>query len=334
MSDTKQILLKKSTMSSENRIVKWTIPDGFEELPEVVNRNDYTDALSSLEVNEIAKKCLSLSLKEVEKVFDYATQDIPHKLEGIGVDLGAGTALLSAIAVSKHPDIKKIYAVEIVDGYPKKIVPKVAADLLKEDAHKIIPVIGSFDDMELEDNSVDFVIEIHSLHHSHDLNKTLAEVNRVLKPGGLLVCIDRSHPDSLTERDRERLMSRVYSKEFLIKNGYPGDITLTRRENGEHEHRISEWKNYFTTNGFDILSISYMMKPFSFKKFLENIPSYLPPFLVETIFGKDTSRVKRVGFDRELMKLKGKVDGSVVTFKRDYSVFVCSKKIDNLIVEK
>ena len=57
----------------------------------------------------------------------------------------------------------------------------------------------------------------------------MTECARVLKPGGLLLCFDRCHDDSVSDADVERLLSKVYSRDFLVANCYPPDITLTRR---------------------------------------------------------------------------------------------------------
>ena len=44
-----------------------------------------------------------------------------------------------------------------------------------------------------------------------------------------------------------------YDEEFLIKNHRHKDLILTRRQNGEHEHRIFEWKKFFHDAKFELL---------------------------------------------------------------------------------
>ena len=43
-------------------------------------------------------------------------------------------------------------------------------------------------------------------------------------------------------------------KEFLKKNYRKLDEKLTRKENGEHEYRFYEWKEFFQKTGFELVS--------------------------------------------------------------------------------
>ena len=92
------------------------------------------------------------------------------------------------------------------------------------------------------------------MHHSAYLSKTLTECKRVLKDDSIFVIVDRSHNNSTPDSEIERMLNIVYDEEFLIKNYRTKDTILTRRENGEHEYRFFEWKNYFKQAGFEILS--------------------------------------------------------------------------------
>lgn len=73
-------------------------------------------------------------------------------------------------------------------------------------------MVGNFDDIKLENESVDFIIEFDSLHHSFNLDKTIRESARILKPGAKLLAIDRSHWS--TSR-KEGMNLRIL---FILKN--------------------------------------------------------------------------------------------------------------------
>lgn len=49
--------------------------------------------------------------------------------------------------------------------------------------------------MGIEDDTYDLVVALHVLEHVHDLNETLAEIHRILRPGGMLfaVCPSVTH---------------------------------------------------------------------------------------------------------------------------------------------
>jgi hypothetical protein len=75
-----------------------------------------------------------------------------------------------------------------------------------------------------------------------------------LKPNGIFIIVDRAHNNFTPDSEIERMLNIVYDEAFLIKNHRPKDLILTRRENGEHEHRFLEWKNFFKKSGFKLIS--------------------------------------------------------------------------------
>ena len=63
----------------------------------------------------------------------------------------------------------------------------------KSDQKNITIMEGSFNEIPLPDSSVDFIVEENTFHHSNDLDMTLKECLRVIKPGGKMILIDRFH---------------------------------------------------------------------------------------------------------------------------------------------
>ena len=143
---------------------------------------------------------------------------------------------------------------EIVDDVVRLCHPIVKKTILKENYNKVISVIGDFDHLKLENNSLDFAVSWDSMHHSSDPVKTFKECRRVLKNDGIFIIVDRAHNNSTPDEEIERMLNIVYDKEFLIKNYRPADLTLTRKENGEHEYRFFEWDRFFKESGFELLS--------------------------------------------------------------------------------
>lgn len=176
-----------------------------------------------------------------------------ESLKGVGIDLGGGIGCVSSTIALKN-NVKKIYSLEIVEDVVRLCQPIVINKILKNKSHKVISVIGSFDNIELEDNSLDFAVAWQSLHHSNNPVITLKECYRVLKPEGKFIIIDRAHNNSTPDSEIERILNIVYNEEFLAKNYRPKDTILTRRENGEHEYRFCEWDNFFKESGFKLVS--------------------------------------------------------------------------------
>ena len=81
-----------------------------------------------------------------------------HKLQGIGLEVGAGCGAFSSV-IAHIPEVHKVYGVEICEPIVRDLMPTVGRFVLGDDLHKLIGVVGEFDNLELEDSSVDFVFD-------------------------------------------------------------------------------------------------------------------------------------------------------------------------------
>lgn len=208
--------------------------------------------VSSHGYESIINEYVYIDTKQVEKTFKLIpnTWDL---IKGIGIDLGGGVGCISS-TLAKKDQVEKIYCVELVEEAVNLCHPIVKNKILGKKANKVQSVIGDFDQLELPDNSLDFAVSWDSMHHSKDPVKTFEECKRVLKPNGMFIIVDRAHNNSTPDSEIERILNIEYNEEFLIKNHRPTDLVLTRRENGEHEYRYSEWYDFFEKSGFEVLS--------------------------------------------------------------------------------
>ena len=189
--------------------------------------------------------------ENVENTFDIIPNSSEH-IHGIGIDLGGGVGCISS-TLAKRKNVKKIYCVELVEEAVTMCQPIVKREILKENDNKVISVVGDFDDLNLENNSIDFAVSWDSMHHSMNLVKTLKECKRVLKKNGIFIIVDRAHNNSTPDSEIERMLNIVYDENFLTKFYRPKGTILTRKENGEHEHRFFEWDNFFEGSGFKLI---------------------------------------------------------------------------------
>ena len=67
---------------------------------------------------------------------------------------------------------------------------------------KLECVIGDFNDLKVPDNSLDFVLDFDSIHHSEDFELTFKEIGRVLKPVWFYYAIELNQTTYLTSRFR------------------------------------------------------------------------------------------------------------------------------------
>jgi SAM-dependent methyltransferase len=207
---------------------------------------------------QIYKEHIYMEKDELLEILEISINANDFDMLGVGVELGSGCSAISVELVKLNQNIEKIYAIEIVPEIVEyAAVPLIYMHNVEE---KVVPVVGSFDDIKLSDNSVDFIIEFDSLHHSFDLNRTIRESNRVLKPGSKLLAIDRAHW-STSKRRRNELENVKYSKEFLTARGLDPNIAVTRAENGEHEHLLDDYLITFKNAGFTDVRWVFLIDP-------------------------------------------------------------------------
>ena len=248
--------------ASAPKVVYWQDPENLHELVYVHSRSFVTNFSleNSPEIQEkqIYSEHIYIEKSELLEIIDIAISSTGFQPQGVGVELGAGCAAISVELVKSNPEINKIYAVEIVP----EIVEFAAVPLI--DMHmnneKVIPVVGDFDSLKLKDESIDFIVEFDSLHHSFNLEKTIAESGRVLKSGGQLLAIDRSHW-SASKRRRLELENQEYSIKFLEDRGIPVETRITRADNGEHEYLLSEYIGAFKHAGFSEIKWVFLIDP-------------------------------------------------------------------------
>lgn len=155
-------------------------------------------------------------------------------------------------SIAQSAQVKKVYCVESVVSVVNLLQPIVKDQILGAESDKVISVTGNYDQLQLEDQSVDFAVAWDSMHHSPDPVNTLRECARVLKPRGTLVVVDRAHNNETPDAEIQRMLNIVYGAAFLKSSYRDPTMKLTRRENGENEYRYREWEKFFGDAGFQM----------------------------------------------------------------------------------
>jgi len=178
--------------------------------------------------------------------------------QGLGVDLGGGICLISSVLEKNFP-LKNIFCIEIVEEAIKHCHKKIQKFILGKQSEKILSVNGSFDKMNIDSNTVDFIIAWDSLHHSDNVKNTLQECYRILKKNSFFVVVDKVHNNSTPDMEIERMLNFQYDKKFLKNNFLDENLILKRSDEGEHEYRFFEWEKFFKENNFEIIQ-NYIIK--------------------------------------------------------------------------
>ena len=103
------------------------------------------------------------------------------------LDMGCGAGHASFVAAQ--------YAKQVVAYDLSSQMLDVVTDAAKDRGlENIATRQGYAESLPFEDNVFDVVISRYSAHHWHDVGRALREVNRVLKPGGVLIVMDVMSP--------------------------------------------------------------------------------------------------------------------------------------------
>ena len=108
------------------------------------------------------------------------------------LDIACGTGDLSIEALKLKP--RKIIGVDISEG----MLEKGREKLVRKNLEKSITLVyGDSEALQFDDKVFDAAMVAFGVRNFENINQGLAEILRVLKPGGLLVVLEFSKPQSL-----------------------------------------------------------------------------------------------------------------------------------------
>lgn len=172
------------------------------------------------------------------------------------VDLGAGTGLL---ALALAPRVRELVAVDISEPMLERLDDAAIASSI----HNVETVLADLRRLPLDDESATLVVSNYAFHHLHDTGKelALAEVRRILRPGGRLVICDMMFSLSLDPRDRRLVAEKVAA---LLKRGPAGVVRILRNAGrvvtGRWEQPATPeaWQQMLAARGFEDVRIELL----------------------------------------------------------------------------
>lgn len=243
--------------------------------------------------NQFCRKLINRSPDDISSIYSYFSindhkefineicDKIGLNLSGTGAEIGSGPGIFSNSILKIYNDIEKIYLVEMVpEIFP--LMKKVSEH--NKTSSQVSGVLGDFNKMRFEDSSLDFVLDYDSIHHSEDFDLTFKEIGRVLKPGGVLLCFDRGHPNYVSRQQINDMLDIEYSKEYKIENNIDPNKKFTRRMNGEHEPLLKEW--IITSEKYGFKNEVYIFNKKNTKDFIKSIYGLFVPYWIKKTINK------------------------------------------------
>lgn len=195
----------------------------------------------------------------------YLEREAGVLLKGSILEVGAGSCWLSA-ELSKRPQVKEIVALDFSEHLLNQIAPSVI-EALGGFSQKIERRLGDMHALPWETDRFDFVFTDSTLHHSAFPLKVLGEVYRVLKEGGVCICLREpfkvplewlkpEHPDKVrVERlgvVEQHLYRDQYKEYFSLAGFQPKFLPVTFSRG--LKARLSRWVNPWLKGDYCIVA--------------------------------------------------------------------------------
>lgn len=171
------------------------------------------------------------------------------------LDLGCGGGWLSAM-LSAKPAVGGVIAWDRSPALLRDVVPEMVK-IAGGDPTRIERVCGDFVPLLLADGSIDLVVMSSAFHHAEQPETLLAELARVLAPGGVVVLLNETpwHPVAMLG-----FATRIYLAALLGLVGFP-----TRRQGhlgsrhvlydetlGDRAYSVRGWRQMMAAAGWTL----------------------------------------------------------------------------------
>lgn len=193
-------------------------------------------------------------------------RNLRGNLHGVGADIAAGV-LWAVPHILRSEPVEKLYCVEYSQHRLLKIGPKVL-EHYGVPVDKVVLCLGSFYDLKLPDSSLDFIVLSTAFHHADYPNKLLAELQRVLKPGGVILVFGEAEARKITlpiivKQVAKSMMSLLpdgvqrylFGRAFPLQGPFPNREALHPPDDpvmGDHYYTRAQYIDLFKRAGFSV----------------------------------------------------------------------------------
>jgi SAM-dependent methyltransferase len=205
-------------------------------------------------------------LRDVGLVRDVESclRTLESPLAGRGIDLAAGT-LWAAPLLLNAGAVQRLYCLEYSRHRLLSLGPRVL-EHYGVAPERIVLVYGSFYELHIDDCWFDFAFLSQAFHHADRPASLLAELRRVLKPGGVVIIVGEHVPRlrdyaayaaracaslALPRSAQRRLLGRELDVHLRLRPTVH-DVMPTDPLLGDHAYSSEEYRALFAAAGFGV----------------------------------------------------------------------------------
>lgn len=170
----------------------------------------------------------------------YSCQQYFYFLEVICMKMNQSTlnqAIYETISLPDHASIIDLgcrnagYLNGIIETFPDKVVKAIGVDVTDKNFGGIsycppveLKVMNCAEQIAFEDNTFDLVFAKDMLECITDKTGLVKEINRILKPGGMVICVNADFDSTIYNGENKDLITKALHAYAITKQGWMDDI--------------------------------------------------------------------------------------------------------------
>jgi ubiquinone/menaquinone biosynthesis C-methylase UbiE len=139
-----------------------------------------------------------------------ATEIMPR---WIAADLGCGSGYFTVVLARR---VKKVYAIDV----QKEMLDFLEDKIRRMRISNVELLLSKGNEIPLENQCIDFLISVNTLHEFEDRVNMIREINRVIKPQGRLLIVDFKKKETGFGPPVSIRISKVQAVKMLSESGF------------------------------------------------------------------------------------------------------------------
>lgn len=183
------------------------------------------------------------------------------------LDLACGSGWVTGL-LSARPDVERVIAWDASEAQLREMVPQ-SVELVGGDISKVETVCGFFAPLTLDDASVDCAVLASAFHHAERPGEVLAELVRVVRPGGaILLANETPHPRVTMLRwilgfSAAAVVNSLFDRLHLTKPGHmAADHILYDEQLGDRVLTMPQWRRLFSRHPVSVEMVDSGLAPY------------------------------------------------------------------------